>query len=152
MKSIDNLQCKQEILERIAKLRPDAARKWGKMTAPQMVCHLSDAFLGVMGDRPIPIVEKFRARKTIKWLALYFPRPWPPGVPTTPQIDQLLDGTKPSEFSADLRKLMELVERFTRKPRDFAFQSHPIFLEMNEREWMRWGYLHPDHHLRQFGV
>jgi len=27
-----------------------------------------------------------------------------------------------------------------------------MFPEMNEREWMRWGYLHADHHLRQFGA
>jgi hypothetical protein len=152
LKSIDNPQCRQEILERIRKLRADSARRWGKMTAPQMVCHLNDAFLGVMGDRPVPIVEKFRARKTIKFLALYFPSPWPPGVPTPPQIDQLLDGTKPSEFDADLQKLLNLVERFARRPRDFTFPLHPIFLEMSEWQWMRWGYLHPDHHLRQFGL
>jgi hypothetical protein len=29
--------------------------------------------------------------------------------------------------------------------------AHPIFGRMTEAEWMRWGYLHTDHHLRQFG-
>jgi hypothetical protein len=29
---------------------------------------------------------------------------------------------------------------------------HPIFGAMSERAWLRWGYLHMDHHLRQFGV
>ncbi len=36
--------------------------------------------------------------------------------------------------------------------RDFAFASHPVFGELSEWEWMRWGYLHADHHLRQFGT
>jgi hypothetical protein len=34
----------------------------------------------------------------------------------------------------------------------FQFARHPIFGELTEREWMRWGYLHTDHHFRQFGV
>ena len=28
---------------------------------------------------------------------------------------------------------------------------HPIFLDLTQTQWMRWGYLHADHHLRQFG-
>jgi len=28
---------------------------------------------------------------------------------------------------------------------------HPIFGAMKPWDWMRWGYLHADHHLRQFG-
>jgi hypothetical protein len=28
---------------------------------------------------------------------------------------------------------------------------HPMFGAMTTLEWMRWGYLHTDHHLRQFG-
>ena len=29
--------------------------------------------------------------------------------------------------------------------------SHPMFGPMTPEDWMRWGYLHADHHLRQFG-
>ncbi|HEV2663419.1 MAG TPA: DUF1569 domain-containing protein [Blastocatellia bacterium] len=32
------------------------------------------------------------------------------------------------------------------------FHPHPYFGAMSESQWMRWGYLHCDHHLRQFGV
>jgi hypothetical protein len=28
----------------------------------------------------------------------------------------------------------------------------PPMGEMREREWLHWGYLHTDHHLRQFAV
>ena len=27
---------------------------------------------------------------------------------------------------------------------------HPAFGAMSAREWLRWGWLHADHHLRQF--
>ena len=48
--------------------------------------------------------------------------------------------------------LAAMIERLTRAPRDFQWRRHPLFDEMSERDWMRWGYLHVDHHLRQFGV
>ena len=72
---------------------------------------------------------------------------------TRPEIDQHGGGgTPPADFEVDRALLLHLVERFTAKLPDFKFAPHPMFLEMNEREWMRWGYLHSDHHLRQFGV
>jgi hypothetical protein len=151
LKSLDNPQCKQEIVERIGNVRPDSARLWGKMTVPQMVCHLNDAFLGVMGFKPISIEPNYRARKLVKCIALYLPVQWPKGVSTRPEFDALISGTPPTEFEADRQELLRLVGVFTRQPRSFEFRPHPMFLEMSEREWMRWGYLHTDHHLRQFG-
>jgi len=152
MKLLNDPKFKQEILERLRTVRPDSPRRWGKMNARQMVCHLSDSFLGAMGERSTQIAPGYPARKLIKWVALYVPLPWPKGVPTRPEFDQEICGTPPADFSEDLRGLQMLINRYTEQPRKFQFQSHPIFLEMSERDWMRWGYLHMDHHLRQFGV
>ncbi len=113
-----------------------------------MVSHLNDSFLGVMGERAIPIDHDFRWRRLIKWCALYIPTPWPHGVPTRPEIDQEFSGTAPGNFELDLQTLLALVERFTRQPKEFEFKPHPMFLEMTDWQWMRWGYLHTDHHLR----
>jgi hypothetical protein len=55
-------------------------------------------------------------------------------------------------FEADMRTLLALNERFVRRPMDYSFAPHPIFGVMNESEWLRWAYLHMDHHLRQFGL
>ncbi len=153
MKTLSNPQCKQEILGRIRQVRADSPRRWGKMNAAQMICHLKDSFLGVVGERPIPIDPNFRNRKIVKWFALQVPLRWPHGVPTRPEIDQLSGGgTPPAEFEEDRERLLNLVERFSARPLDFQFALHPMFLAMSEREWMRWGYVHCDHHLRQFGV
>jgi hypothetical protein len=152
MKTLNQPQSKQEILQRIARLRPDLQRRWGRMNAGQMVCHLCDSFLCVMGEKPATVHLKFKARKLVKWCALYLPMHWPQGVATRPELDQEKDGTAPGDFEEDRRKLLGLIEKFTRLPREFRFHLHPIFLEMTEKQWMRWGYLHTDHHLRQFGV
>jgi hypothetical protein len=153
LKTLSDPQCKQEILSRVRKVRADSPRQWGKMNAAQMICHLNDSFLCAMGERPVPIDPKFRARRLAKWVALRAPFRWPHGVKTRPEIDQQAGGgTPPADFEVDRELLLYLVERFTAKLPDFKFAPHPMFPEMNEREWMRWGYLHADHHLRQFGA
>ena len=152
MKTLDQARVKSEIIGRIALLRPDLRRRWGKMNAPQMVSHLNDSFISVMGLKYVSIEDVFRFRGLVKWCALYLPTRWPPGFPTRPEIDQEISGTPPGEFAADREKLLSLVEAFTRQPREFSFRPHPMFLEMTEWQWMRWGWLHTDHHLRQFGV
>jgi hypothetical protein len=88
----------------------------------------------------------------VKWVALELPLPWPRGVETRPEVDQERGGTPPTELQADLNDLFRLLDRFTHQPRDFQWQPHPIFGVMEDADWMGWGYLHMDHHLRQFGV
>ena len=40
----------------------------------------------------------------------------------------------------------------TAPTRAFDWKMHPIFGHVSEAAWLRWAYLHMDHHLRQFGV
>ncbi|HEX4948938.1 MAG TPA: DUF1569 domain-containing protein [Blastocatellia bacterium] len=143
---------KTEILARLAKLRPDSQRQWGKMTPNQMICHLTDSFVSMMGDKAVSSKSNLFMRTAGKWIALKAPMKWPPNITTMPENDQEIGGTKPVEFDADRQKLLQAIERFTAAQRDFSFHSHPIFGAMSETEWMIWGYKHCDHHLRQFGV
>ena len=96
---------------------------------------------------PPPVIS----RRLMKWIALNIPMQWPRGVPTRPEIDQEKSGTAPADFQADLRVVIAITAEFARLPRSFTFGTHPIFGTMTEADWMRWGYLHADHHLRQFG-
>jgi hypothetical protein len=152
MKSLSDRHCCEELISRIGNVRSDTQRRWGKMTAPQMICHLNDAFLGVMGDKPLEIERGFSIWPILKYVALYSPSKWPQGVPTRPEMDQLGGGgTPPAAFESDVRMLIDSMDRFSRRQRDFEFRPHPMFKVMSEAQWMRWGYLHVDHHLRQFG-
>ena len=150
-KTLRDPKGKAEIVERLQKLRADACRQWGKMTVGQMICHLNDSFRGMMGDKPAEIL-RFSWWRLMKGVALYGPSKWPQGVKTRPEFEQGVGGTPPAEFEADLKLLLATVEKFTEIPRRFEFRPHPMFGPMTEKEWMRWGYLHCDHHLRQFGV
>ncbi len=121
------------------------------MNAHQAICHLSDSFMVPMGAKKASMATGIFQRTVMKYGALYFPLAWPKGVPTRPEIDQLAGGSAPQEFEADRARLFAAIRRFTSPHPDFKWQAHPIFGDMNQRQWMRWGYLHTDHHLRQFG-
>jgi hypothetical protein len=151
MKTLGQTQCRQEISGRLGFVRVDSQRRWGKMTAHQMVCHLSDSFRGVTGEKALDS-RAGAFRGLMKWGALYVPLKWPHGFQTMPEMDQEIGGTRPVDFDADVREVRRLMDRFTRQPRDFAWGPHPTFGVMADHEWMRWAYLHMDHHLRQFGV
>jgi len=152
MKTLANAKDKEEIALRLRTIRPDSTRQWGKMTVSEMVCHLNDALRVSMGEKPARSVSNWFSRSVFKWAGLWFPTQWPHGVKTVPECDARAGGTKPAEMDVDLKELRESLDRFTRRARGYELQSHPIFGVMNEKEWMRWGYLHMDHHLRQFGA
>jgi hypothetical protein len=106
----------------------------------------------VLGEKPVSQATSLLQRTIVKWVVLYLPLPWPAGILTRPELDQELGGTRPVDFTADLAQLEALVERITAQAKTFDGRSHPIFGRMSEAAWLRWGYLHMDHHLRQFGV
>lgn len=149
MKTLAREGDKSEIVRRLGLVRPDSVRRWGRMSAHQMVCHLGDAFRMVLGQKPARDASSLLSRTIVKWVALFVPVRWPSGIMTTPEIDQNSGGTPPAEFADDLAQLHALLARFTALQ---EWPSHPTMGRMSEDDWLRWGYLHMDHHLRQFGV
>jgi hypothetical protein len=149
MKSFSDPNTVREIMDRVRRLPLGAPAKWGKMNAHQMMCHLSDSFLGTTGQRTVSKRSGIFQRTVMKYGALYFPMEWPKGIPTMPEVDQLQGGTPPVEWERDKAELLRLMEWFSSPQTNKA--EHPIFGRMTEAQWMRWAYLHCDHHLRQFG-
>ena len=122
------------------------------MSAHEMVCHLTDAFLMGTATKPVSAVTGWHYRTVVKWVALYVPLPWPPGIPTRPELDQRIGGTKPGDFQRDLAALQAIVERLSPEGDFFRGRAHPLFGPLPDAGWMRWAYLHMNHHLRQFGL
>ena len=105
-----------------------------------------------MGLRRVSHASGPLQRTLVKWVALYAPVRWPAGLPTRPEVDQQHEGTRPAAFADDVAELVRLIEVVSISPRPIAWEPHPIFGVMSESAWLRWAYLHMDHHLRQFGV
>lgn len=150
MQSLESIADREEILKRVGALTPADQRRWGKMTVHQMVCHLSDSYKLALGQKASSSAAGFFQRTAMKWFALWVPLHWPKGVATLPEVEQGKRGTPPAEFEADRKDLLAITDRFCDSGPDTSI-PHPIFGPMSRKEWMRWGYLHADHHLRQFG-
>src|SRR5229473_6129369 len=148
MKTLLSPRDRNEMLDRLSKVRPGSQRRWGSMSAHQMVCHLSDSFRASLGEKYVSPSGTFLKRTLMKWAALWLPLPWPHGFKSRPEMDQQQGGTPPAEFASDLEKLRILLERFCASEGEFA--PHPMFGQMSKTERMRHAYLHMDHHLRQF--
>jgi hypothetical protein len=150
-KTLTNPADRGEILARLGMVRVDSARVWGKMSAHQMILHLHEGFLSVMGEGDVVLAKTPLPRGVMRWLALDLPRPWPQGVPTMPAVDQVLKGAAPElgRFPADVAALDELVRRISGG--GTVWKAHPFFGVMTDAQWLRWGWLHMDHHFRQFG-
>ena len=150
MKTLSNNSDRQEIETRIERLSPTDVAHWGKMSVHQMVCHLNDSYLYALGEKQASFQSGLFQRTVMKWFALEVPLRWPRGVPTRPEMEQGKGGTKPVEFSQDRAALAASLNRFCDQLPQPALQ-HPTFGPMTPADWLRWGYLHADHHLRQFG-
>ena len=140
-----------DIIRRLQTVRPEAAAKWGRMSAHQMVCHLADSMRMALNQRATSSATGPLQRTLVKWIALYLPVPWPAGIPTRPEVDQEAGGTRPLTFGSDMEKLQSLLRSMTDDQMPTC-PTHPIFGPMSRPAWLRWAYLHADHHLRQFGA
>ena len=135
MKTLGNETDRKEILLRLSGVMADSARRWGKMTPHQMICHLNDSFSSVIGEREVSSRQSnLLTRTVVRWLALYAPLKWPHGVPTMPENDQERGGTPPEDFTRDIDMLASMIERVTSPQKDFQWRRHPLFDEMSERE------------------
>ena len=152
MNTLARVSCRNEIHRRLRTLRPDSERRWGRMSPHQMICHLCDGYRMALGQKAVSPATGVAERTVLKWTALYLPVPWPRGIMTRPEIDQLCAGTSPADFDADRAQLEALLDLVAGRDASTAWPEHPIFGRMSHRGWLRWAYLHADHHLRQFGA
>ncbi len=136
MKTLARAHDKADVLQRLRRVRPDSVGRWGRMSAHQMVCHLSDAFRMALGRKPVSHASGVLQRTILKWIVLYVPLRWPPGILTRPEIDQERGGTGPIDFDADVAELERLVEIVTTAGDHFAWPVHPIFGGMSHSEWL----------------
>ena len=70
MKTLARQRDRDEILSRLARIHPGSTRRWGTMSAHEMVCHLSDAFRMATGAKLVSPAGGRIQRTITKWVAL----------------------------------------------------------------------------------
>jgi hypothetical protein len=148
MKSLASADVLSETRDRVLRVMPEDRALWGKMTATQMVWHLSLACEVPLGERTAEPV-RVPMPKVLKFMALRSGLQWGKNLTTPKELERALDEDCPAEFDELVAVAIKKLEKLAGGAR--CAESHPFFGPMTAGDWMRWGYLHTDHHLRQFG-
>jgi hypothetical protein len=137
---------------RILLLTPKAERRWGTMTAGQMLRHVAVGMEQGLGRCPDPDASNLLMRTAVKGLVLRVLPKFPRGLPTSKAMSQTGIVADPAEFDASRDEVLALLEECGAWPPDRSMPNHPAFGPLNhvERGILTWKHL--DHHLRQFGV
>ena len=137
---------------RLGELTPETSRRWGTLTAHEMLCHLGDSGEMVLRIRPRANTVPQGHRRLIKFVGLWTPMRWPHGWRTNAHQDPRRDGTKPAQFLADRDRVIRGLELLAAPGSQTLESAHGVFGRMTVADWQRWAFKHVDHHLRQFGV
>jgi len=121
----------RSLKQRLGMLRPDSPRRWGILTAHEMLCHLGDAAAMVLRTRPRTVPIPPRRRPIVKALALWTPIPWPHGWPTNPLHDPRAEGTRPSDFNKDLSRAVGGIDGIAAAASDALEPAHGLFGTMS---------------------
>jgi hypothetical protein len=148
MKTLANDNDVREIRGRMESLTADDRAVWGLMSVAEMVCHVREAFALGLGEWTAAPVKGPLPAPVLKRLALWMPMQWPHSVPTVSELKKE-NAPSPKVFAEDLLTALAAMEKFVAAKDNRT--KHAIFGSMTPTDWMRWGYLHTDHHLRQFG-
>jgi Protein of unknown function (DUF1569) len=148
MKSLASVEVLAEIRGRLRNVRVDDRARWGKMTAKRMVRHLVCSYEVALGERTVEPVKGLPP-VLMKWMALRSGLRWSKNIQTTPELKRAIAEHSEVEFDILVRAAVDSMEAVARGP--CYAPSHPMFGPMTPEDWKRWGYLHADHHLRQFG-
>lgn len=149
MKSIADPLELDSLVRRLGALRPETQRRFGTLTAGEMLCHLADSARSVLAR---PGAGDGRPRRLARWIGLYSSLPWPKGAKTAPGVDPRIAGTRPTDFEQDRLRAIEGLRQLSTAPAEAFPRSHAVFGRMRHQDWRCWAYRHTDHHLRQFGA
>jgi Protein of unknown function (DUF1569) len=150
MKNLFETSRAEEVKERMAQLRPDSNRLWGKMNPAQALEHCSRGIELALGDRTPP--KMFLGRILgwiVKPLALGNDEPMRRNSPTVKGL--VVEDEQ--DLVTERERLRGLIDRFTAAgPAGCTTHPHSFFGRLTPQEWAILMYKHLDHHLRQFGV
>ena len=147
MKSIFDLQSKNELLHRIAQLSENSQPQWGKMTVGQMLWHCQFPLKIGIKNKNYRKSGNLFAKLFFK-KSLYNDKPWRKNLPTV-KIAKTIDL---KEFAMEKLLLEQLIEDMHLTKDRTEWNPHPIFGTFTHEQWAQLEDKHLDHHLNQFGV
>lgn len=150
MKNLFEPTAVNEITDRMAHLRADSERQWGKMNVAQMLAHCSGAIEMAEGKVTPPRILLGRLLGPLAKRSLITK-----GEPMrrNAMTERRLLVTDERNFMVERQRLRVSIDRFASGgPGTCTKHPHFFFGPLTPVEWAVLMYQHLDHHLRQFGV
>jgi len=151
MKNLFDATVANQVKARLAQLEPQSERRWGKMTAAQMLAHCSASMQWAVGE-VVPEKGALPVRlmgRLIKPMVFRNEEPFRKNSPTAPSL--VVTGERDLDKERD--RLAGLIDKFAAGGAAGCTKNpHSFFGKLTPEEWAILTYKHLDHHLRQFGV
>jgi hypothetical protein len=139
-----------DLIYRALKLSPESKHHWGNMDVIEMLQHCNAAnklvLLGTQSNKQDSLKQKI-----IRFAYLNFPLRFPKNIKAPKKLKLITDKETPQNFETEKELYIELISQFPIQtfPKKMY---HPVFGNLNPKEWGILNWMHMDHHLRQFGV
>ena len=151
MKSLFDATVANQVKTRLGKLQPQSERRWGKMTAAQMLAHCSVSMQWAVGEL-VPEKGTLPVRLIGRLVKPMVFRNEDPLRKNSPTAKSLIVADE-RDLGKERDRLSRLIDKFaTRGAAGCTRNPHSFFGKMAPDEWAIFMYKHLDHHLRQFGV
>jgi Protein of unknown function (DUF1569) len=148
MPTIRDPATRDALLARVDRLTPDATPHWGRMTAGQMLAHLSDSARMALGEITVAPRNVWLTQTAMFKFVFLNVMPFPKNAPSAKEIVS----RTPTSFEIERDTLKALTARLTPDALAAASAAHALFGKLTPAEWAALAHKHMDHHLRQFGV
>lgn len=150
MKTLHDDEFYVRLRERVLALRPDAERRWGRMSVDQMLWHVNESFRMALGEQTYermpgapPLPKWF-----LRWAVINLP--WPKG--RSPTYKEWVAVGSTHDFASERAKLVQYMDRTRSRPLTADWPSNPTLGRLSGTQWSALQAKHVDHHLRQFGA
>ena len=151
MKNLFDPMVAHDVKTRLERLTSQTERRWGKMTAAQMLAHCSLSMQWAVGE-VVPDKGALPARLMGRLVKPLVFRNEDPLRKNSPTATSLRIAGEP-DLGKERQRLLELIDRFAAGgPAGCTRNPHSFFGNMTPQEWAILMYKHLDHHLRQFGL
>lgn len=151
MKSLFDATVVNQVQTRLGTLTAQSERRWGKMTAPQMLAHCAVSMQWAVGEvvpekAPLPVRLIGRLVKPLVF------RNDDPMKKNSPTAKSLVIADE-RDFGAERERLSGLINKFAAGgAARCTTNPHSFFGKLTPEQWASLMYKHLDHHFRQFGV
>ena len=151
MQNLFDATVANQVKTRLGHLEPQSERRWGKMTAAQMLAHCSVSMQWAVGEvvpEKLPLPTRLMGR-LVKPMVFRNEDPLRKNSPTARELVV----TDERDLAKERDRLSGLIDKFAEGgPAGCTRNPHSFFGRMTPDEWAILMYKHLDHHLRQFGV